>query len=141
MIRAVGAALLALALAGPAGGHEVRPAYLELSEAPDGDYQVLFKVPLRGPMRLDLRVRLPEACRTLATPERRNVSGASLLASASGDLVTAIDWDFADSGGLGEIVAEGRMFPIGPFAGRVRAAFDPEAVAFEEGGVELSLTT
>ncbi len=78
MIRAVGAALLALALAGPAGSHEVRPAYLELSEAPDGNYQVLFKVPLRGPMRLDLRVRLPESCRTLATPERRNVSGASL---------------------------------------------------------------
>jgi len=78
MIRAVGAALLALALAGPAGSHEVRPAYLELSEAPDGDYEVLFKVPLRGPMRLGLRVRLPEACRTLATPERRNVSGASL---------------------------------------------------------------
>jgi lipopolysaccharide export system protein LptA len=57
------------------------------------------------------------------------------------DLVTAIDWDFADSGGLGEIVAEGRVFPIGPLAGRVRASFDPEAVAFEEGGLELSLST
>ena len=78
MIRAVGAALLVLALAGPAGGHEVRPAYLELNQAPDGSYQVLFKVPLRGALRLGLRVRLPEACRTLATPERRDVGGASL---------------------------------------------------------------
>ena len=55
------------------------------------------------------------------------------------DLVTAIDWDFADSEGLGSLIAEGRVFPIGPVAGRVRAAFDPEAVAFEEGGVELAV--
>lgn len=57
------------------------------------------------------------------------------------DLSTAIDWDFAEHDGLGNIVAEGRMFPIGPFSGRVRAAFDPEAVAFEEGGASLAITT
>jgi lipopolysaccharide export system protein LptA len=70
-----------------------------------------------------------------------SAAGPSSVPRIRGDLVTAIDWDFADSGGLGEIVAEGRMFPIGPLAGRVRAAFDPEAVAFEEGGVEFALTT
>ena len=56
-----------------------------------------------------------------------------------GDLTTAIDWDFADGGGLGNIAVEGRVFPIGPVWGRVRAAFDPEAAAFEEGGAQLTL--
>jgi len=56
------------------------------------------------------------------------------------DLTTAINWDLADGNGIGEIVADGRLFPIGPVAGRVRMAFDPEALAFEEGGVEFSLS-
>jgi hypothetical protein len=55
------------------------------------------------------------------------------------DLVTAVDWDFSGSGGLGSLVAEARAFRMGPFSMRSRATFDPEAVAFDEGGVELSV--
>ena len=56
------------------------------------------------------------------------------------DLTTAIDWNFSGANGLGNIVAEGRAFPMGPLSGRVRTVFDPEAIAFEEGGVELTLS-
>lgn len=50
-------------LATQACAHEVRPAYLELREADDGTWTVLFKVPARGPnKRLSLRVRFPEDC-------------------------------------------------------------------------------
>jgi lipopolysaccharide assembly outer membrane protein LptD (OstA) len=57
-----------------------------------------------------------------------------------GDLATAIDYDFSDSGGLGAIVAEGHVFPVGPMAGSFRAAWDPEALAFEEGGAQVTLS-
>jgi len=54
------------------------------------------------------------------------------------DLVTAVDWNFSGGGGLGNLVAEGRLFWMGPFSARLRSTFDPESVAFEEGGAELS---
>ena len=46
-----------LALAGhSASAHEVRPAYLQLTEAEDGTVDVLFKTPVRGDYRLALDV-------------------------------------------------------------------------------------
>jgi hypothetical protein len=53
------------------------------------------------------------------------------------DLLTAVDWDF-ENGDLGNLIAEGRIFGLGPFRSRVRAAFDPESVTFGEGEVELN---
>lgn len=52
-------ALLFLVLLGLIGvntaiAHEVRPAYLELREAPPGEFRVLWKTPMRGEMRLAL---------------------------------------------------------------------------------------
>jgi hydrogenase/urease accessory protein HupE len=123
VIRALGAALLALALAGPAAGHEVRPAYLELNQAPDGAYQVLFKVPLRGALRLGLRVRLPETCRTLATPERRDMGGASLER-----------WQTHCEGGLAgrSLAVEGLATTLTDVLVRIQAA---------DGGVQLARLT
>ncbi|APG94034.1 HupE/UreJ family protein [Sinorhizobium americanum] len=46
--------LLSLLLPGPISAHEVRPAYLELREHQRGAFSVLWKVPMRGEMRLGL---------------------------------------------------------------------------------------
>jgi len=47
-------ALLVLLITTSAFAHEVRPAYLELSEVKDGEFAVLWKTPMRGEMRLSL---------------------------------------------------------------------------------------
>ncbi|MFK7897460.1 MAG: LPS-assembly protein LptD [Myxococcota bacterium] len=57
----------------------------------------------------------------------------------AGDLITAIDWDFADGGGLGDILVEGRLFGLGPVSGRLRGAFNPETVAVKEGEAEFNV--
>ena len=44
------------AIAAPAAAHEVRPAYLAIEEDAPGEFDVLFKTPMRGDMRLDLSV-------------------------------------------------------------------------------------
>lgn len=46
--------LLLLLAAFPAGGHELRPAYLELREGDTGTFQVSWKTPMRGDRRLAL---------------------------------------------------------------------------------------
>ncbi len=66
-------------------------------------------------------------------------SGEGRAPRLAGDLITAIDWDFADGGGLGDILVEGRLFPIGPLSGRVRGAFNPETVAVKEGEAEVNV--
>ena len=53
MMRIVAAILLFLAGVA-ASAHEVRPAYLELREAGAGEFEVLWKTPMRGDMRLAL---------------------------------------------------------------------------------------
>jgi hydrogenase/urease accessory protein HupE len=54
--------LLAVSSAGVA--HEVRPAYLRIQQTADQAYDILWRVPARGEMRLALYVRLPENCTT-----------------------------------------------------------------------------
>ena len=72
--------VLALALlAAPLHAHEVRPAYLELHEAGEGMWRVLFKVPARGPeQRLSLRVRLPADCERTG-PQRTEFTGGAFI--------------------------------------------------------------
>jgi len=53
--------------------------------------------------------------------------------------VTAVDWNFQGDGGLGNLVAEGRWFPVGPLGSRVRGAFNPETRAVKEGEAEFNL--
>jgi len=66
-----------LAGAAPAAAHEVRPAYLEISEGAGETFEVLWKVPARGDLRLALEARLPERCVELA-PRSRIATEAAL---------------------------------------------------------------
>ncbi len=92
-MRSLLAILVLATIAGPLYAHEMRPAYLELKEAGDGAWSVLFKVPARGPdKRLALYVRLPKDCerigllrteyRRAAFIERSTIRRAGGLAGA-----------------------------------------------------------
>jgi hydrogenase/urease accessory protein HupE len=61
-----------------ATAHELRPAYLDMREAAEDEFAVLWKVPALGDMRLGLYVRLPETCRPKAEPARSIEGGAYL---------------------------------------------------------------
>ncbi len=49
--------------------HEVRPAYLEIKELETGQYNVLWKVPLKGNMKLKISPALPEHFKNVSPPE------------------------------------------------------------------------
>ena len=89
-------ALLALC-ALPALAHEIRPAYLEMREVRPGLFEVSWKVPVQGPLRLPLQPRFPAECR--AASEVRTSRTASFEASR---------WSLSCPGGLvgGEIAIE-----------------------------------
>lgn len=53
-----------------------------------------------------------------------------------GEVLAGVDYDFAE-GGLGSLFLDGRVMPLGPFEARGVLAFDPEAVAVDEGGLDL----
>jgi hypothetical protein len=55
-------------LATSADGHEIRPAYLEMRQTSADTFDVLWKVPARGDLRLGLYVRVPESTRMLDEP-------------------------------------------------------------------------
>ena len=63
---------------GPALAHEVRPAYLEMRETERNVYQVLWKTPMRGDLRLSLEPVFPVHYRVLTPPATRYVDGASI---------------------------------------------------------------
>jgi len=50
--------------------HEVRPGYLELRQIDGGTYDVLWKVPARGDLRLALDLSWPEKCRATKSATR-----------------------------------------------------------------------
>ena len=54
--------LLLLVLAAAATAHEVRPAYLRIQQTSDEAFDLLWRVPARGQMRLALYVQLPPHC-------------------------------------------------------------------------------
>ena len=64
-------------LTGAAFAHESRPAYLELKQINDHTYDLLWKVPARGPkMRLGLYVRLPVDCKIVKPARSLFLGGA-----------------------------------------------------------------
>ncbi len=72
-------ALLAVAgllAAGAAGAHEVRPGYLEIRQTEAETYNVLWKVPARGEMKLAIYAILPDNCACLSPPSSYEVGGA-----------------------------------------------------------------
>jgi len=77
MIARICLALTALLLwAAPSAAHESRPAYLDIRELQPGQYEVLWKRPMRGDLVLGLSVGWPAACAELAPGTGRAVPGA-----------------------------------------------------------------
>ena len=77
--RQVKRALLAIAVLAAASSlsaHETRPGYLELSERSATRYEVLWKQPAMGEMRLRLDPVFPESCKLAAPGEVEEVPGA-----------------------------------------------------------------
>ena len=68
--------LLGLLIGSGATAHEIRPAYLAVTETPDGAFDVYWKVPAQGDQRLGLYVRLPQNCAPLTDPIRSIDGGA-----------------------------------------------------------------
>jgi hypothetical protein len=67
---------LLIVLATAAAAHEIRPAYLQISETDRGRFDVLWKVPQRGEMVLGLHVEWPEACISAAPWSRQALGDA-----------------------------------------------------------------
>ena len=78
MTRAVVAALVFVSVvAAEARAHEVRPAYLELTQTSEDTFDVLWKVPARGgDMRFGLYLRLPPDCEDTTEPRGMFAGGA-----------------------------------------------------------------
>jgi hypothetical protein len=72
------ACLAALMLDPPVFAHEVRPAYLGLQEAEPGKFDVLFKTPMRGDLRLSLKVSISGDVDDL-TPVVSHSSGDAMI--------------------------------------------------------------
>ena len=53
-----------LLLSAQSAAHEVRPGYLRIQQVDAETYDVLFRVPARGDLRLGLYARMPEHCET-----------------------------------------------------------------------------
>jgi len=72
--------LVALLLSGfwaGAEAHEVRPGYLAVRQTDAESFDVLWKVPAKGDLRLSLHARLPENCSALAPRSSYFGGGAS----------------------------------------------------------------
>jgi len=79
-MRFVVLVLLVLPLwqASPAVAHEMRPAYLDMRETAPDTFDVIWKVPARGEMRLGLYVELPQSCKPSSELRKRIEDGAYL---------------------------------------------------------------
>lgn len=73
------AVAILLCLAGTASAHEIRPAYLEVREESAGRYQVLWKTPMRGDMRLSLEPEFSGRTRAISPVTVRQANDASVL--------------------------------------------------------------
>jgi hypothetical protein len=56
--------------------HEMRPAYLQVRQTGSDTYEVFWKVPAQGDLRLSLNVQLPQICSNLTEP-RGSFSGGA----------------------------------------------------------------
>mgnify|MGYP001072323457 CR=1 FL=1 len=115
--RWVGALLLLLSLTALA--HEVRPAYLELRETTDDSFEVLWKVPMRGEMRLALSPHLPGHCET----------SAPVVSSRTGEALIQ-RWKVRCDGGLADrrLVVEGLQATLTEVLVRIQRTGGPVQV-------------
>lgn len=70
--------LLLLLFASPALAHEVRPAYLELNEIDQNEFEVLWKIPMRGELRLSLNPAFSGQTSRLTPVVSREQNGAAV---------------------------------------------------------------
>jgi hydrogenase/urease accessory protein HupE len=85
-----------------ARGHEVRPGYLELRETGPDLFEVVWKVPTRGGLRLALEPRLPAACQPTSEVISLEIPGALMER-----------WTVACDGGLqGELAIDGLSYTL-----------------------------
>ncbi len=68
--------LASFGAAAAAAGHETRPGYLELRETSPARYEVLWKQPAVGQMRLKLDPVFPETCRLAVPASVEQIPGA-----------------------------------------------------------------
>ena len=68
---AVSAAALVFLFASPVGSHPLAPSLLELKETLPGEFEVLWRTPLRRAAGVDLSPELPEHCRDEDESTRR----------------------------------------------------------------------
>ena len=62
----------------PVLAHEVRPGFLELRETAAGRFDVTWKVPMRGDLRLGLEPRLPAGCVETSPRSSQALPGAQI---------------------------------------------------------------
>ncbi|MBM0106589.1 HupE/UreJ family protein [Steroidobacter sp. S1-65] len=62
----------------PALAHEIRPAYLQIREIESSTYDVLWKTPAQGDMRLALNAVMPTSCRNLGVTRGTLVNAAAI---------------------------------------------------------------
>jgi hydrogenase/urease accessory protein HupE len=68
--------IVVAAIVSPARAHEVRPGYLELRQTGAEAFDVLWKVPARGNLKLSIRAQLPGNCAPLSTVVSTRGGGA-----------------------------------------------------------------
>ncbi|MEM9725954.1 MAG: HupE/UreJ family protein [Pseudomonadota bacterium] len=72
------AAAASLSVAPAATAHEIRPAYLELTERRPGVFDVVWRQPVRNGKRLKLAPRFPEGC-AVGRPQAERAAGTVIL--------------------------------------------------------------
>jgi hypothetical protein len=65
--------------------------------------------------------------------------GAGGVPRLRADIKTAVDWDFANGGGLGHLTFEGRLFSIGPVNSYLKGSFNPQRGAVDEGEAGMNV--
>jgi hydrogenase/urease accessory protein HupE len=75
-MKARAAVFMFLLLAATAGAHEVRPGYLQLNETTADQFDVFWKVPARGDLRLGIYALLPDNCEETSRVVTRSVGGS-----------------------------------------------------------------
>lgn len=75
-MRAALCSLILIVFCTPARAHELRPGYLEITQNAGERYEIRFKVPARGDLRLRLYLRLPDGCRDAEPPHTERAGNA-----------------------------------------------------------------
>lgn len=72
------AVIIAFATCGAANAHETRSAYLEMTQTGAETYDIFWRVPARGDLRLGIYVRLPDDCQATSAIRGGIVDSVSL---------------------------------------------------------------